>query len=212
MNDLLSLLITWEITVPLTCFLIAILFKKPFSNLINKLEKIKIKEWTFKSNNQESNSESNSEIVQNLLDRMGNSGLIQDQEERICAELKEKKLDTSGDTTKVLIRHLAGTQILLTFEQIHALIFGSQIRLLEKLNECVNTGGMSSEYIEEYFLSVKEFNPRTILDKWDSKEYLRFLFDYTLIMQKENQYHITQLGHEYLVWIPRASKFKDKWL
>ena len=48
-------------------------------------------------------------------------------------ELQQKGLGTDGDTIKVLIKYLAGTLLFLEFEQIHNLIFGSQILLLKKL-------------------------------------------------------------------------------
>jgi len=80
------------------------------------------------------------EAVQQLLDVIGSSVVIAEIEGRIKNELSERGLNTDGDTVKILIRHLAGTQILLSFEQIHSLIFGSQVFLLKKLNEVAGQG------------------------------------------------------------------------
>ena len=47
-------------------------------------------------------------------------------------EVSEKNLLNEDAATKVLVKYLAGTQLLLAFERIHGSIFGSQIFLLKK--------------------------------------------------------------------------------
>jgi len=187
-------------------------FRAPLSGLINRTVKIGKDglSTTNTSDTQAGASESTSESVQKLLDVVGNSIVINEQEERIVADLESQSLDASGDTARVLVKHLAGAQLLLGFEQIHSSIFGSQIRLLKKLNELAGVG-RSVEFMSEHFEEVKKRNPE-LSDDWDMDKYLEFMFLHLLITQDRSQYHITNLGVEYLTWVARNGKSEDKYL
>jgi hypothetical protein len=109
----------------------------------------------------------------------------------------------------VLIRHLAGTKLLLEFEEIHSLIFGSQIHLLKQLNMSIPIGLSEYEVIAHYERVKQLFID--ILAEWDSDKYLDFLYSKLLITKNEdNNIHITNLGVEYLTWIIRNGLREDK--
>lgn len=141
--------------------------------------------------------------VQELIDRIGNSIVITNLEESIKKELNDKGLEIDGDTNKVLIRHLAGTQLLLEFERIHSHIFGSQIYLLRQLNKAIPNGLAESDVLL-HFENVKKRYNESFLD-WTSEIYLAYLYSRILITKTEdtNNIHITNLGVEYLTWITR---------
>lgn len=141
----------------------------------------------------------NEKNVQELLDRIGNSIVISSMEESIKKELNDRGLDINSETSTVLIRHLAGTQLLLGFERIHSLIFGSQLNLLRELN-LIAPEGFTKQEIEDYFENVKDEFPNSF-SGWDVKKYLIYLFSNILIVKNENKIHITNLGQEYLNWI-----------
>lgn len=147
------------------------------------------------------------EAVQQLLDVIGNSIVITDIEGRVRTELKEKGLSAEGDTIKVLIRHLAGTKLLLSFEQIHNLIFGSQIFLLKKLNEVAGQGRPFS-FVCSHIDHVKTLYPDA-LDEWSFDQYLEFMFSRLLIVRHGDQIHITNLGVEYLTWLARNGRSEN---
>lgn len=147
-----------------------------------------------------------SDNVQELIDRIGNSLVITELENSIKKELAEKGLDTSGETNKVLLRHLAGTQMLLYFEKIHATIFGSQIRLLRLLN---SSNKLSEEDVFKYFSDVKKRFSDT-LNSWSVEDYLGYLYNSSLISKENDKIFITNLGVEYLVWITRYKITEDK--
>ena len=84
-----------------------------------------------------------------------------------------------------MLRHLAGSQLLLTFEKINIAIFGSQIRLLRLLN---SSDGISEEDVSQYY----------------------FLYSSMLIIKQDNNIYITNLGVEYLVWITKNRIKEDK--
>lgn len=147
--------------------------------------------------------------VQELIDRIGNSIVITDIETRVKAELKEKNLEIDSDTSKVLLRHLAGTQLLREFEKIHSVIFGSQIYLLKELNSNIPNGLPENEVFLHIERVKQRFNES--LANWSNEQYLNFMYSSLLIVNGDDStIHITNLGVEYLTWITRTGLREDK--
>jgi hypothetical protein len=147
------------------------------------------------------------EAVQQLLDAVGNSIVINEQEEYIKKDLATRGLSTEGDSVKVLIKHLAGTQLLLAFERVHSLIFGSQIFLLKKLNEVAGQG-RAVEFVNKHIDKVKSLYSNE-LGSWSNEQYLNFMYSHLLIVRHGSQIHITNLGVEYLTWIARNGRSEN---
>lgn len=149
------------------------------------------------------------EEVEKLLAVVGDSIVIQDLVGRINADLEARGLSTNGDSEKILSKHLAGTQLLLAFEQIHSVIFGSQIFLLKKLNESAGVG-KPIDYVRDHIDHVKNTFAEN-LSSWDYDQYLAYLFSNQLVGKDENEnMHITNLGVEYLTWITRNGRTENK--
>jgi hypothetical protein len=144
------------------------------------------------------------EAAQELLLAIGNTVVLQDIEGRIKNELTTRQLSVEGETTKVLIKYLAAAQVGLEFEQIQNLIFGSQIYLLNKLNQ-VTGQGQSLTLIESHFEHVQNMFSDSFAD-WTLEKYLHFLFERRLIVLQDGRYHISNLGKEYLVWKARTGR------
>ncbi len=195
--------ITWHHLVFVFAVIFIALFRQPLSELIRRITKIGKEGVTASSVPEAQREKTDPEAVQQLLDVIGNSIVIADIEGRIKSELKEKGLNADGDTVKVLIRHLAGTQLLLSFEQIHNLIFGSQIFLLKKLNEVAGQGRPWT-FVTNHIDHVKTLYPE--LGDWSYDQYLGFMYGRLLIIRHGDQIHITNLGVEYLTWIARNGR------
>lgn len=149
--------------------------------------------------------------VQELIDRIGNSKVITNFEKRITSELEEKGLNIEGETVQVLLRHLAGTQLILAFERVHSVIFGSQIYLLKELNRSI-PDGMTEDEVFAHYDRVKQHFKETF-NSWNEEQYLAFLYNWFLIIKDDNDnIHITDFGVEYLIWIARDGKNEDKLL
>lgn len=196
--------ITWHHLVFVFGLVFIALFRQPLSELIRRITKIGKEGVTASSVPEAQREKSDPEAVQQLLDVIGNSIVITDIEGRIKSDLKDKGLQSDGDAVKVLIRHLAGTQLLLSFEQIHNLIFGSQIFLLKKLNEVAGQG-RPLIFVTDHIDHVKTLYP-TELDSWSYDQYLEFMYGRLLIVRHGEQIHITNLGVEYLTWIARNGR------
>lgn len=203
MQELLSAL-TWHHLTFIFGLVIILVFKQPLSELIRRTTKIG-KDGLMAGSSPESQREKpDSEAVQQLLEAESNSIVITKVENNIKADLKNKGLDIAGSTVKVLIRKLAVEKILLSFEQIHNRIFGSQIYLLKRLNE-VTGQGMSLAFVNNHIDYIKSIYPSE-LGQWTYDQYLEFLYSYLLIVRHGDQIHITESGVEYLTWIARHGR------
>lgn len=199
--------ITWHHLAFLFALAFIAIFRQPLSELIRRTTKIGKDGLSAGPAPDAQREKFDPAAVQQLLDVIGNSIVIADIEGRVKAELKQKGLSAEGDSIKVLIRHLAGTQLLLSFEQIHNLIFGSQIFLLKKLNEVAGQGRPLS-FVCSHIDHVKTLYPDA-LGEWSYDQYLEFLFGRILIIRHEDQIHITNLGVEYLTWLARNGRSEN---
>lgn len=154
--------------------------------------------------------EANQNDVQALLDVIGDSLMIREVEESIIKDLEARSLSHDSDSEKVLIRHLAGTKIVLEFEKIYNAIFGSQIKLLKELNASIPHGKSESEIFNGVDKVLQKF-PNVFSD-WTKEQYLGFLYEMTLVTKNEtyNTVHITVRGVEFLTWLTRSGLPEEK--
>lgn len=153
--------------------------------------------------------EQNKDPAQELLVAIGNSIVLTDVENKIRGELTARGLNVnSAEAVPVTVKLLALARILNEFEQIHNLIFGSQIWLLKKLNE-VTGQGRPKQFIERHFTNVQSKFPDA-LATWNVDQYLEFLVGRSLVTQNGDVYHITNLGVEYLTWMVRAGRSEQR--
>lgn len=200
----------WPHLAFLFALVFIILFRNAISGLIARITQVtRYGISTSPSRNTQSGTSPDSEnAVQQLLDVVGNSAIINDIETGIMQALKDRKLSVDGDTERILIKHLAGTQLLLNLERIHGHIFGSQIRFLKSLNE-QKVSGISLEFASAYFSQVQKMYPKEF-SGWDVEKYLKYLYAESLITETDGQIHITNLGVEYLIWMVRNSRVENK--
>jgi len=144
------------------------------------------------------NAQESSKEVEKLMQYGKDFELVKEQEINIQKDLESRHIDYSNNTAKVLIRHLAGSQVLTWFEKTYNTLFGSQIQLLINLK----ANPLTLEFLEDYFNGVKFKYP--LLSSWDTKNYLAFLFSSKLIENKDNLICITRLGEEFLTLFEKS--------
>lgn len=124
---------------PHACFLLGIIFLivfyGPIRDFIKKIKSIS-KEGlkTDVGPEIQKQDEKRKQATEELMN-LDTSPLSSEVEKLIYSDLQRRNLETSGDTVKVLVRHMAATQLTLEFEQKYNLILGSQIYLLKKFIE-----------------------------------------------------------------------------
>ncbi len=151
--------------------------------------------------------EKRKQAVEELM-KFGDSNVTDELENCIRQDLINRGLGTDNDTVKVLIRLLAATQLALDFEQIYNIIFGSQIFLLRKLNEAAGVG-KDHDFMKTHFENIQSLFPEQLND-WTLEQYLSYLFRVTLITIKDNNYHITIKGVDFLIWLTKAARREDQ--
>jgi len=129
-------------------------------------------------------------------------------EEAIRNDLQKRGLSTEGDTVKVLVRHLAAAQIALSFEQAYQTIFGSQIALLRRLNQC-RFEGLSQDDLNVHYIAVVERYP-DIFATWSLEHYMNYLISNNGVVVSNGRYFITDIGIAFLAWLAWAGKREDK--
>jgi hypothetical protein len=196
--------IGWPHLTFLFCLIFLLLFRGQLASLISRITSISKSGVKAESIPEIQREKKKTEAVQELLLVIGNSIVLDDLEKRIRSELIDHGLGNDEDTIKVLIKHFAAAKLLLEFEQIYNLIFGSQIFLLKKLNEVVGQG-KSNEFVELHFQHVKElFNKE--LGGWSFDQYMMFLLGRLLVVNNNGIYHITNFGVEFLTWMARNGR------
>lgn len=166
-----------------------------------------LKTFQQKHQDKSSKSEESERDIKDLMDYGKEFTIITEQEKRIEADLKTKKLDFSDNTARVLIHHLAACQVLNWFEKIYNTLFGSQITLLRLLNE--DSAGVSYDVALKYFEGIKSRYPKT-LDPWSLDEYLKFMVTAGLITQSGGRIVITTTGKEFLIWLSKSGYSENK--
>lgn len=194
-----------HVTLIFTIFFV-LLFRKPIIAFISRIKTVGKGGVTTDTSPEAQRDEKRKKAIDELMN-IGDSLILNEVEQSITKDLSLRGLETTGDSTKVLIRHLAASQIALDYEQIHNLIFGSQISLLKQLNE-VGGQGKPKEFMEEYFARIKEKYQE--LNTWTLNQYLEFLQRRILIFNVNSQYYITPKGVDYLFWIVRNGRTENR--
>ena len=197
----------WPHIVLIFGVIFIIIFRAPIATFISRIKSVSKKGGinTTETTPEIQHEEKRKLAVEQLM-KVGDSIVLNEVEDNIIKKLSADGLETDSDSTRVLIRHLAATQLLLDYEQIHSLIFGSQIVLLKRLNEVLGLGRIEA-YVEDFFSNVNDMYP-SITD-WSKDEYLRYLFESNLITIQDGNYHITMKGIDYLGWIVRNGRRED---
>lgn len=199
--------IGWPVAALLFAVFFVLIFYKPLHGFIERIRSVGKDGVSTDAIPKAQMAESKKQAVEDLM-RLGDSALLREVEAAIFADLQHRGLDSEGDSAKVLTRHLAATQIALEFEQVHSVIFGSQIFLLKKLNEYQGTG-LDPSYVEDHFKHVQELFPSG-LGHWSLDQYLSFLLNRLLLRMDFGKYHITVRGAEFLMWLVRMGRNEDR--
>lgn len=121
-----------------------------------------------------------------------------------------KKVPTEQEKIRNLTNYLAELFFILRCERVYNNIFGSQIALLEKLSKELDLG-ISLHKIEQYVDGIP-----ALVAMYDGfpgnriEHYLFFLKTSLLITEKDNIFHITKFGMDFLTWLQRSSLRTDK--
>jgi len=128
----------------------------------------------------------------------GQEPIVLEQIEIIRHELQELQFPLdSADTSEVLIRHLAVTQLMNRFERTYRLIFGSQIELLRLANQ---SGPLQTAAAEPIFEAAKSAAPE-FYGEYTFEQWLDFLRKQGVIVADDPSIVISVYGIQFLSWL-----------
>jgi hypothetical protein len=193
---------SWPVVVLVLGLVGMFVFRTPLAQLIGRTEKIG-KDLLLAGPQKQSTEPANeSSTVEEFL-RSYDNRLLLEQEQAIRADIERRGLRDAPDLEKLLIRSLAGTQILAHFERVYSTIWDSQLALLRHLNGL--DGGMERDAVGDYFQAVVDEHP-VLGELQDVDGYLGFLQSNTLIAISDEVVAITVAGREFLKWLVEAGK------
>lgn len=204
-------IVVWPLVV-VVCFIFAcICFRKQIALLLNRTTSVG-KDGLKTSLPAVQSSQEIDKVKQAqeelLVDALA-SPTLKTREDLIRKELKEKGLDDTGDTAKVLIRYFAIAQLVGNFEEVYRIIYGSQISLLKVANEN-RVKGITVDFVKTRFVSFQQMFAPTF-EKWDVDTYMQYPLSAELIVKDFQVYKITQFGVEFLEWLVKTGLSENKW-
>lgn len=196
--------LAWPAAVLIIALFFMLLFRKNISSLLERTQKIG-RDGIQTSPAQIQQATERESLVRELM-REFDSIVFREQEESIRKDLENRGLNNPQDKINLLVRLLAINQLALHFERINSVIWGSQISLLQHLNS--RADGDISTALKFFYDSAAGLYPATFAS-YPFEQYLQFLVAFNLITLQGERYFITNLGHEFLVYL--ADTGQTRW-
>ncbi len=185
---------------PIAAIVICIVLKTPIDGLLKRLTKAKHKDTELDFGAEIQSSSITIEGRRDISHAIPPDplGLVTEAEGRIYESLNLLNVNSEEEKVRVLAKHHASLQIRSAYNEIYFRIFGSQILLLQALNN-------QSEHVEERFFktfyeSAKKENPE-FYSQYSFESYVNFLKAVGLINLKSDKYFLTTLGRGFLIHI-----------
>lgn len=204
------------ISWPVVCLIIISYFRKPISRFLKSIKKLSYGDATIERSNKKQKDE-NKKI--DILTKGNDFTYIDETLNKFsefsknrCLDIieKETKISEVQDPNQKLERLRKYTQLLIfvrSSEKIYHLIYGSQIRLLQKLNYSAE----NVENIKYFYDNAVEYFPEAYKD-YSYNNYLDFLVSFELITYNRdtNVVSITEAGKDFLRYIVESNSNVDK--
>lgn len=129
------------------------------------------------------------------------SRVLNDREEAIRKEVENLFPNDLTARMNTLITHLAATQLVLGFESINKLIWGSQLELLLHVNS--QFSGASVDELKGFYEKAAATHPTGLKD-YSFDSYLGFLTNSGLLIKADGRAYITPFAKEFLAHLARS--------
>jgi hypothetical protein len=198
----------WPVTTIVIVIIVIIAFKRAVDGFINKAIKINAKGVLIETQQPQANNEIDGKTISDV-DRF--LGLFREETVEFFREiaLREGNLEKQKESEKIphLIDHVTAIFILWKYSEIYYSIYGSQIKLLQKLNS--NPPRESETSLKKFYEDAVLANPDFYLD-YSYEAYLGFLYSFQLIANENKIVKITFAGNDFLKFLIDKGKTLDK--
>lgn len=193
---------------PVLILVVIIILIKPIKSLINRVTKVGYGDKTLEVNQQTATQKLEKQ-ENSLVDRV--IGLFRPESIEMFANIAAQdteleKLETDKDKIERLKKYSTMLRIMRQFDLIYYSIFGSQIRILEKLNTLQPS---TKDSLKIFYEHSKNSNPN-FFENYSFDDYLNFLFSFNLIIENDGAIRITILGVDFLKYLSETNKDVNK--
>lgn len=196
----------WPATIALLGIFFMLVFRTQIGSLLDRTRRVgKAGLETFDSPRPPTASEK-PDPLQEFLGTYDNQ-LLRYNEGMIEAELKQRNLTEPAAAYKALLRSLAGTQILVHFERVQALIWASQLSALTYLNS--RTDRVPTQELRTFYDDASQRHA-VLFQNYGFDQWCAFMKSWQLIDETDAGFAITMVGREFLKWrldVGRAGPF-----
>lgn len=198
-------LVKWPIVV----ICVSAIFNKSIKNLIDRITKIGYGDKSIEASQQSSSTNIEKSSISHI-DRaisLFRPETIETFAKAVKEESEIENIKTDKDKIERLKNYSTIIYIMRLFESIYSMIYGSQIRLLEKLNTLQPQTRDSLKFFYDY---ARNTNPK-FYENYAYDSYLNFLFANNLIRDDESVIKITTLGLDFLKYLVETNKDFNKY-
>jgi len=179
-----------------------VFFRKNIRTFLDRADKFKYRGVEIETENPSQEPVDTTVSSTEELMREFDSPILLEQENLINRELTSIQ---GLEREKFLVRYLSITKLELAFERIYSLIWGSQICILEHLNDR-RTIGASKENIKTIFYDDAVIKWPGFFTNYSYEMYLDFLKSSNLIIERGETLFITEFGVDFLQYLTRIGK------
>jgi hypothetical protein len=179
-----------------------LMFKRNIGGCIDKIQKVERMGVSLGTEQTQTVSETKSSGFQEMMDSVS-SQLLRQQEANIRDALKAKGITNEQETVKVLTRAVASASLVLRWEQIDRILFGSQLNALVAIN--ANSLGLSIQQLKGFYDAAVQQFP-AVYKTYRLEQWLQFLENQKLITKGGNGFQITIDGKEFMAWLVHAGR------
>lgn len=201
---------------PLLVFFIFWLFRQQLRELLKRIKGISYKNLNLQSPTQDENHGVRDELLKkkNASGRLIFDKLIDICSDETIANVKTSitevtQIDLTADLGKretVILRYTMALFIILKFQRVYDLIYGSQIRILQKVN---SSNIETKTSLKGYYDKAKEYYPPNY-EHYLYDDYLKFLNTYGLILIEDEKILISSYGRDFLKYIAETGLSFEK--
>ncbi|WP_298285940.1 hypothetical protein [uncultured Lutibacter sp.] len=202
---------------PLVTIIIFLVLKNPLKNLINNIKKIGYGNTGIETTS--GNFQKDEESILELLGDGNDESYIDNALGKFSAETVEAAIEIIENETKIsevdglqnkydrIYKYSRLLVLIKSFERVYDSIYGSQIKLLQRLNFTVD----SKSSLKTFYENAKKIYPEAY-NNYSYESYLNYLFNNGLILLQENDENvqITYFGKDFLRYLIEANLSIEK--
>lgn len=193
---------------PIVVLIILLFLIKPIKSLINRITKVGYGDKSLEATKQNVTQKIEEQEISAIDRAIGlfRSETIDTFTSSVEVETELGQLKSDKEKVDRLKNYSTIIYIMRHFDSIYSSIFGSQIRILERLNTLQPE---TRETLKFYYDNAQKYNPK-FYENYPYEDFLNFMFSFNLIREDDGNIGITILGVDFLKYLTESNKDVNK--